>query len=213
MYKVVLPVMFFDVCSWVPLSLTVKLHLLCIWTLSSSDSVKLWISKSYRGQLKDSNTNNIKGSNIHWCSRRKHDALRTKDVHIHTMCMHIYKYTQFFFIQTSMHRVSSWSISECLNLFVFKCFNCPRCENMHLKIIQSKLKILRDFLGNFCRTLRVFFLKDIGQFNCSLQTRDSWTTITKQKKQQQKKQLRIIQVMRDRIKNQGHVSFWKGLFL
>jgi len=92
--------MFCDVCSWVPLSLTVKLHLLCIWTLSSSDIVKLWISKSYRGQLKDSNTNNIKGSNIHWCPRRKHDALRTEDVHIHTMCVYVYIYinTHNFFL-------------------------------------------------------------------------------------------------------------------
>ncbi len=31
---------------------------------------------SHWGQLRDSNTTIKKGSNIHWCSRRKHDTLR-----------------------------------------------------------------------------------------------------------------------------------------
>ncbi len=82
-------------CSWVPcLFWTVKLstvlqknppcpadssvfqHLLHIWTLSSSDCMILRSIFSHWGQLKDSNTTIKKGSNIHWCSRRKHDALR-----------------------------------------------------------------------------------------------------------------------------------------
>jgi len=36
-----------------------------------------------------------------------------------------------------MHRVSFWSISECINLFfivVFDFLNCPQCEKMDLKI-------------------------------------------------------------------------------
>ncbi len=40
-----------------------------------------------------------------------------------------------------MHRVSFWSISQCLNLFlivVFESLNCPQCEKMDLKIIQFK---------------------------------------------------------------------------
>ncbi len=47
-----------------------------IWTLSSSDCMILRSIFSHWGQLRDSNTTIKKGSNIHWCSRRKHDALR-----------------------------------------------------------------------------------------------------------------------------------------
>ncbi len=87
--------LFCDGCSWVPcLFWTVKLssvlqknppcsaessvfqHLLHIWTLSSSDCMILRSIFSHWGQLRDSNTTIKKGSNIQWCSRRKHDALR-----------------------------------------------------------------------------------------------------------------------------------------
>ncbi len=82
-------------CSWVPcLFWTVKLstvlqknppcpadpsvlqHLLYIWTLSSSDCMILRSIFSHWGQLRNSNTTIKIGSNIHWCSRRTHDALR-----------------------------------------------------------------------------------------------------------------------------------------
>ncbi len=82
-------------CSWVPcLFWTVELStvlqtnpprsvdsavfpaFLHIWTLSSSDCMILRSIFSHWGQLRDSNTTIKKGSNIHWCSRRKHDALR-----------------------------------------------------------------------------------------------------------------------------------------
>ena len=84
-----------DGCSWVPcLFWAVKLssvlqkkspgpknssvfhHLLHIWTLYNSDWMILRSIFSHGGQLRDSNTTIKKGSNIHWCSRRKHDALR-----------------------------------------------------------------------------------------------------------------------------------------
>ncbi len=42
-----------------------------------------------------------------------------------------------------MHRVSFWSISECGEPFlivVFESINCPQCEKMDLKIIQSLLE-------------------------------------------------------------------------
>ncbi len=88
--------LFCDSCSWVPcLFWTVKLstvlqknppcpaessvfqHLLHIWTLSSCDCMILRSIFSHWGQLRDSNTTKIKkGSNLHWCSWRKHDALR-----------------------------------------------------------------------------------------------------------------------------------------
>ncbi len=75
-------------CSWVsclfwtehcppgPADSSVFQHLLHIWTLSSSDCMIVRSIFSHRGQLRDSNTTIKKGSNIHWCSRRKHDALR-----------------------------------------------------------------------------------------------------------------------------------------
>ncbi len=87
--------LFCDGCSWVPcLFWTVELstvlqknppcpadssvflHILHIWTLSSSDCMILRSIFSHLGQLMDSNTTIKKGSNIHWCSRRTHDALR-----------------------------------------------------------------------------------------------------------------------------------------
>ncbi len=86
---------FCDGCSWVPcLFWSVKLstvlqinpprpadssvfqHILHIWTLSSSNCMILRSIFSHWGQLRDSNTTITKGSNILWCSRRKHDALR-----------------------------------------------------------------------------------------------------------------------------------------
>ncbi len=92
--------MFCDGCSWVPcLFWTVKLllffrkilhvlavfqHRLHIWTLSSSDCMILRSIFSHWGQLMDSNTTIKKGSNIHWCSRRTHDALRAGGEHFWT---------------------------------------------------------------------------------------------------------------------------------
>ncbi len=44
-----------------------------------------------------------------------------------------------------MHRISFWSISECLNepflIVVFESLNYPQCEKMDLKIIQSLLEM------------------------------------------------------------------------
>ncbi len=47
-----------------------------IWTLSSSDCMILRSILSHWGQLRHSNTTIKRVSNIHWCSRRKYDALR-----------------------------------------------------------------------------------------------------------------------------------------
>ncbi len=51
-------------------------HHLHIWTLSSSDCIILRSIFSHWGQLRDSNTTIKKGSNTHWCSRRKCDGLK-----------------------------------------------------------------------------------------------------------------------------------------
>ncbi len=68
-------------------------------------------------------------------------------------------------------------------IVVFESLNCPQCENMDLKMIQSLLERVKKWCwnteeyagngGNFWRTVLS---------NCSEQTRDSWTNITKQKK-------------------------------
>ncbi len=51
--------------------------------------------------------------------------------------------------------------------------------------------------------LKDFFLKNSRQFNCSGQTRDSWTTITKQKNT-------AVDHSGNSIKNEGDVNFWTG---
>ncbi len=59
--------------------------------------------------------------------------------------------SKVFTPQLLMHRVSFWSISECLNLLVLhESLNCPQCEKMDLKIIQSLLE-------------RVYYAKDSGK--------------------------------------------------
>ncbi len=77
-----------------------------------------------------------------------------------------------------MHRVSFWSISECLNLFN-RCIGVPKCEKMDLKIIVTagKGSNMQKMQVNWriWRTWRIV-LKNSAQFNCSEQTRDSWTT-------------------------------------
>ncbi len=67
-----------------PADSSVSQHILHIWTLSSSNCMILWSIFSHWGQLKDSNTTIKKVSNIHWCSRRKHDALRSGGVNFWT---------------------------------------------------------------------------------------------------------------------------------
>ncbi len=46
-----------------------------LWVSSSDRMISRFIF-SHRGQLRDSNTTIKKASILHWCSRRKHDALR-----------------------------------------------------------------------------------------------------------------------------------------
>ncbi len=63
-----------------PADSSVFQHLLHIWTLSSHDCMILRSIFSHWGWLRDSNTTIKNGSNIHWCSRRKHGALRAGGV-------------------------------------------------------------------------------------------------------------------------------------
>ncbi len=61
-------------------------------------------------------------------------------------------------------------------IVVFESINCPQCEKMDLKIIQSLLERVQicKMLEN-CRIYRTWriCLKNSAQFNCSEQTRDS----------------------------------------
>ncbi len=67
-------------------------------------------------------------------------------------------------------------------IVVYESLSCPQCEKINIKIIQSLLERLKytTILENqrICGTWRIF-LKNSRQFNCSGQTRDSWTIIKK----------------------------------
>ncbi len=101
----------------------------------------------------------------------------------------IFRSHKFFSFSALMHCVSFWSISEHFNPFLivaFESLSCPQCEKMDLKITQSLLERVQIH-KNSEKTKNLWDLKDFSevqqQFNCSEQTRDSWTTITKQNKQ------------------------------
>ncbi len=71
-----------------------------------------------------------------------------------------------------MHHVSFCSISECLNLFFFFFFfffeslNCPHCEKMDLKIIQSLLE--RKGKGNAGKLKNLQDMEDFSEEQCSV---------------------------------------------
>ncbi len=191
---------FCDGCSWVPcLFWTVKLScssekssmscrffsfpaFLHIWTLSSSDCMILRSIFSHWGQLRDSNTTIKKGSNIHWCSRRTHDALRAggwkllnrmKMSKCFLFCWKIFfspilyclseatedtcmfpgrqmKYNLPWSSNSKSFHPPALNVScfllehqwmfEPFLIVVFESLNCPQCEKMDLKIIQSLLE-------------------------------------------------------------------------
>ncbi len=86
-----------------------------------------------------------------------------------------------------MHRVSFWSISERLNFFnscvwVHQLSSVWKDGSQNHTVTAGKGSNIQKMLENWriCRTWRIF-LKNRAQFNCSEQTRDSWTTNTKQK--------------------------------
>ncbi len=74
-------------------------HLLHIWNLRSTFS--------HWGQLRDSNTTIIKGSNIHWCSRRTHDALRSGgggDFWTGWRCPNFSYFVEIFFLYIALRK-------------------------------------------------------------------------------------------------------------
>ncbi len=65
---------------------------------------------------------------------------------------------------------------ESFVIVVFESLDCPRCEKMDLKIIQSRLESVQ-MCRRCCKTEECagheIILKNRAQFNCSGQTRDS----------------------------------------
>ncbi len=75
---------------------------------------------SHWGQSRDSNTNIKKGSNIHWCSWRNHDALRAGGENFWTgwrffflFCWNIYIYIYIFFFSFSTSLQKQQKILGC----------------------------------------------------------------------------------------------------
>ncbi len=111
-----------------------------------------------------------------------------------------------------MHRVFFWSISECLNLFnsCVESINCPQCEKMDLKIIQSLLETVQ-ICKNAGKLQNLQNVEDLSEEQCSVQLfRTNKGLMNNQHKT--KEQSWIIQVTSHSIKNQGFPNFWRGLF-
>ncbi len=196
-----------------------------IWTLSSSDCMILRSIFSHWGQLRDSSTTIKKGSNIHWCSRRKHDALRAGCWKL----LNRMKISNFFlllkYIFFSIYYCPSeatedtcmfpgrqikynlpWSSNSksfhppALNASCFLLEHQWMFEPFLIVVLSPSivLSVKRWISKSYshcwkgfkyakmlenCRIYRTWriCLKNSAQFNCSEQTRDSWTTNTKQK--------------------------------
>ncbi len=222
-----------------------------IWTLSSSDCMILRSIFSHWGQLMDSNTTIKKGSNIHWCSRRKHDALRAGCWKL----LNRMKISNFFlllkYIFFSIYYCPSeatedtcmfpgrqikynlpWSSNSksfhppALNascvllehqwmfepflIVVFESINCPQCEKMDLKIIQSLLERVQ-ICKNAGKLQNLQNVEDLSEEQCSVQLfRTNKGLMNNQHKT--KEQSWIIRVTSHSIKNQGFPNFWRGLF-
>ncbi len=222
-----------------------------IWTLSSSDCMILRSIFSHWGQLMDSNTTIKKGSNIHWCSRRKHDALRAGCWKL----LNRMKISNFFlllkYIYFSIYYCPSeatedtcmfpgrqikynlpWSSNsksfhppalnascvllehqwmfETFLIVVFESINCPQCEKMDLKIIQSLLERVQ-ICKNAGKLQNLQNVEDLSEEQCSVQLfRTNKGLMNNQHKT--KEQSWIIQVTTHSIKNQGFPNFWRGLF-
>ncbi len=222
-----------------------------IWTLSSSDCMILRSIFSHWGQFMDSNTTIKKGSNIHWCSRRTHDALRAgcwkllnrMKISNFFLCWNIYFFPfitalrkqqkilacfpedklSTIYLDLQIQKVFSlpalnascfllehqWMFEPFL-IVVFESINCPQCEKMDLKIIQSLLERVQ-ICKNAGKLQNLQNVEDLSEEQCSVQLfRTNKGLMNNQHKT--KEQSWIIQVTSHSIKNQGFPNFWRGLF-
>ncbi len=111
-----------------------------------------------------------------------------------------------------MHRVFFWSISECLNLFnscvwVHQLSSVWKDGSQNHTVTAGKGSNMQKCWKTAESTERGGFVwRTVLSSNCSEQTRDSWTTNTKQKT------VLDHPVTSHSIKNQGFPNFWRGLF-
>ncbi len=112
-----------------------------------------------------------------------------------------------------MHRVSFWSNQWMFWTFFNSCvwvLNCPQCEKMDLKIIQSLLERVQ-ICKNAGKLQNLQNVEDLSEEQCSVQLfRTNKGLMNNQHKT--KEQSWIIQVTSHSIKNQGFPNFWRGLF-
>ncbi len=95
-------------------------------------------------------------------------------------------------------------------LFVFESINCPQCEKMDLKIIQSLLERVQ-ICKNAGKLQNLQNVEDLSEEQCSVQLfRTNKGLMNNQHKT--KEQSWIIQVTSHSIKNQGFPNFWRELF-
>ncbi len=95
-------------------------------------------------------------------------------------------------------------------IVVFESINCPQCEKMDLKIIQSLLERVQ-ICKNVGKLQNLQNVEDLSEEQCSVQLfRTNKGLMNNQHKT--KEQSWIIQVTSHSIKNQGFPNFWRGLF-
>ncbi len=99
---------------------------------------------------------------------------------------------------------------EPLLIVVFESINCPQCEKMDLKIIQSLLERVQ-ICKNAGKLQNLQNVEDLSEEQCSVQLfRTNKGLMNNQHKT--KEQSWIIHVTSHSIKNQGFPNFWRGLF-
>ncbi len=95
-------------------------------------------------------------------------------------------------------------------IVVFESINCPQCEKMDLKIIQSLLERVQ-ICKNAGKLQNLQNVEDLSEEQCSVQLfRTNKGLMNNQHKT--KEQSWIILVTSHSIKNQGFPNFWRGLF-
>ncbi len=95
-------------------------------------------------------------------------------------------------------------------IVVFESLNCPQCEKMDLKIIQSLLERVQ-ICKNAGKLQNLQNVEDLSEEQCSVQLfRTNKGLMNNHHKT--KEQSWIIQGTSHSIKNQGFPNFWRGLF-
>ncbi len=192
-----------------------------IWTLSSSDCMILRSIFSHWGQLMDSNTTIKKGSNIHWCSRRTHDALRTGwRFPTFFFCWNIYIFPFITALRKQQKVLACFPEDKLstiyLDLQIQKVFTPPALNAScvlleHQWMFEPFLIVVFESI-NCPQCEKMDLLKeDLSEEQCSVQLfRTNKGLMNNQHKT--KEQSWIIQVTSHSIKNQGFPNFCMPLY-